>query len=135
MKQENVEKIKNVTTIVLGVCVYWVFVSIVYLVASFASGAWNLTWITFPAAAFVFFFIALFYFNKKAGRRLSLLNWIMFTVVICVGAYLLVSFLTGLWAMTWIIFLAMIIAIFIEIMVFLKKPKTNVETGEQRNGV
>jgi len=134
MKKENVIKIKNALTIALGVFAYWLIVTAIYLIASFTSREWGLTWITFPAAAFLFFLAALVYFNKKTGRRFSLLNWIILTAVISVVIYLLVSFLTTLWAFTWMIFLAMTIAIIIEIMVFLqKKPKENEESNQESN--
>ena len=129
MKQETIKRIKNAATVVLGVAVYWVLITAIYLTCSFLSEAWNITWIIFPCAAFLFAVIALVFFNIKAGKKFSILNLIAITVFVCTAIYLLVSFLTHLWAFTWLIFIVMTVAILIELMFFLqKKPK--IETPE-----
>ena len=128
MKQETNNKIKYAVTIALGVIIFWMLITVIYLIASFASEAWKITWIIFPCAALIFIIVALIYFNKKTNKKLSLINWIVCTVLLCVGAYLLISFLTQLWSYTWIVFLVMVIAVLFEVMIFLqKKPKITSE--------
>ena len=125
MKQETTKKMKNAATVILGVAVYWILITAIYLTCSFLSKAWNITWIMFPCAAFLFAMIAFLFFNIKARKKFSILNLIAVTVFVCTAIYLLVSFLTHLWAFTWLIFLVMIVVILIELMVFLqKKPKS-----------
>ena len=133
MKQETIKKIKDIATIALGIAVYWLVVTAIYLVASFASKAWNLTWITFPCAALIFVVAALVYFNKKANKKFSLVNWIMGTLLLSIGAYLLVSFLTEQWSVTWIIFLVMAIAILVEIVFFLNKGNAKNQLSDSEN--
>ena len=124
MEQETIKKIRYVVILALYIGVYWLLVTTIYLVASFISKAWDITWITFPCAALLFIFVALIYFNKKSGKKFSIVNWIIITVLICVAIYLLVSFLTQLWSLTWIIFLVMTTAILLEIILFLQKKAT-----------
>ena len=129
MKQETIKKIKYAAMLVLYVGIYWLLVTTIYLVASFISKEWGITWITFPCATLLFVVAALIYFNKKSGKKFSIVNWITITILICVAIYLLISFLTQLWSLTWIIFLVMTMAILIEVVLFLQK-KVKVETEE-----
>ena len=124
MKQETIKNIKKGVSVALAIGLYWIFVTTVYLVISFISKAWNITWIAFPFAILIFVLVILIYLNKKM-KKSSIVNWVICTILFCAATYLLVSFLTKLWSITWIIFLVMIMAILFEIMVFLQKKTKN----------
>lgn len=88
---------------------YIVGVIIVYFIASFASGAWDWTWLTFIGGVIVGMAM-LAYVLLKISRKNSqflvvrLCNFVI-TIMCTTGIYLLVSFLTTAWDFTWIIFL------------------------------
>ena len=94
--------------------VLWLVTVIAYFVLSFISKRWDITWIIFLSAAAGSVVINMI-FALNRGRTIvdewDNLNGIVWLTVI--GVYFLVSFLTGKWAFTWLIFIAAIAASFI----------------------
>ena len=77
----------------------WSLVVTVYLVVSFLSGRWDITWIVFPFAGGLQNLISA-YFNPGAKGKLFVGAFWCFIVAV----YLIISFWTFAWHITWIIF-------------------------------
>ena len=91
--------------------VLWLVTVAAYFAISFIFGHWNITWIMFLSAAAGSVVINMV-FALNRGRTIldewDNLNGVVWLTVI--GIYFLVSFLTGKWAFTWLIFIAAIAA-------------------------
>ena len=91
--------------------VLWLITVAAYFAVSFIFGHWNITWLMFLSAAAGSVVINMV-FALNRGRTIvdewDNLNGIVWLVTI--GIYFLVSFLTGKWAFTWLIFIAAIAA-------------------------
>ena len=91
--------------------VLWLVTVAAYFAISFIFGHWNITWIMFLSAAAGSVVINMV-FALNRGHTIvdewDNLNGIVWLVTI--GVYFLVSFLTGKWAFTWLIFIAAIAA-------------------------
>lgn len=91
--------------------VLWLVTVAAYFAISFIFGHWNITWIMFLSAAAGSVVINMV-FALNRGRTIvdewDNLNGIVWLLTI--GVYFLVSFLTGKWAFTWLIFIAAIAA-------------------------
>lgn len=89
--------------------VLWLVTVGAYFAVSFIFGHWNITWIMFLSAAAGSVVINMV-FALNRGRTIvdewDNLNGIVWLTVI--AAYFLISFLTGKWAFTWLIFIAAI---------------------------
>ncbi len=91
--------------------VLWLVTVVAYFLISFIFKRWDITWIIFLSAAAGSVVINMVFALNK-GRtiidewdNLSGIVWL-----ITIGIYFLVSFLTGKWAFTWLIFIAAIAA-------------------------
>jgi hypothetical protein len=81
----------------------WTAIVVLYLFVSFITGAWHITWLIFIIGALVQNVIKYLFdsdSNKRYKDLLSSTVWLT-TVVL----YFLISFSTGAWAWTWIIFI------------------------------
>jgi hypothetical protein len=87
----------------------WTIVLIVYLLVSFISGAWHVTWLIWIIGAMMQNVIKYLLDSDKAGSYKNLLNNTIWLVTLML--YFLISFTTGAWGITWIIF---IIAVLIQ---------------------
>ena len=83
----------------------WCLVTALYFIVSFATGAWHVTWIMFLIGASLSCVIT--YFAGERGsdgrRRAGALNGAMWCLI--TALYFIMSFQTGAWGMTWLIFL------------------------------
>lgn len=84
----------------------WLLVTAGYILWSFASGAWRITWIIFLVAPAIMSVLdAIFYWNvpgceKKVKGACAGALWLIVT-----SLYFILSFATGAWHITWILFL------------------------------
>ncbi len=96
--------------------ILWMLMLTLYFELSFATGKWHITWILFLIAPAVESLIhaiwdyttrnrpEVFYLPDTATRRLqSNLSTALWTLT--VAAYILISFYTGRWYVTWVMFL------------------------------
>ena len=132
MKTSTVKKIN--TGIILGsiVAIYWLVIVAAYCLVSFLTEKWSITWIVWPVAMVLFLIAGFIYFNVKRGnliKKHSFLFTIIGTIVLFLGTYLLVSFLVqpSVWHISWLIFIGMFIAIFIETIVFFVGRNKNID--------
>ena len=91
--------------------VLWLVTVIAYFAVSFIFGHWNITWIMFLSAAAGSVVIDMV-FSINRGKTI-LHEWDNLTEIVwllTIAVYFLVSFLTGKWAYTWLIFIAAIAA-------------------------
>lgn len=80
---------------------FWLWLTAMYFVISFMSGAWYITWILFVAGACIQQLFEMFFAGRKKRRELAEgAFWTGITTV-----YLFVSMTMGGWAYTWVIFL------------------------------
>ena len=77
----------------------WLLIVTIYLAVSFLGGRWDITWIIFPFAAGLQNLISAYL--KPAAKRKHLIGACWCFVV---TAYLLISFGSDAWHITWIIF-------------------------------
>ena len=135
MKTSSVKKINNAVIIAAIAFIYWLLVTGIYCIISFTTGAWSLTWITWPIAAGAFLISGLIYFGIKRWRLLGKHPFIIIivgTILIFTAIYLAVSFIVGtIWAMSWLIFIAMLIAIFIEIMIYFIRRNQRIDDATE----
>lgn len=97
--------------------VMWLLTVVVYLLISFITELWDYTWLIFLGAAALgnalglaekMYQLKTYYLDDKAYKKLykkinaevSSLMWLLVVIT-----YFIVSFFTGLWDITWIIFL------------------------------
>lgn len=99
LNSENTKKSKKHVAIVGSVI--WLLATFIYLAISFATGTWHLTWIMFIATEAVQSFANAVAFTGKK-RRNAISGGIWCTIV---TLYFIISFTTGAWHVTWIIFL------------------------------
>ena len=84
----------------------WLVCIALYFVWSFASGAWYITWIVFLLTpGLTQLLTAAFYWNVPEKRRMVRSNCIGAMWMFMTAAYFVVSFQTGAWYITWVMFL------------------------------
>lgn len=125
MKKETTQKVNKGIIIGASIGIYWLVMVMTYILASFLTEAWNITWIIWPIA-FATFLIGIFvYFNIKNGnliKKHSFLFTVLGSVVLFTATYLLVSLLVDdIWHLSWLIFIGMVITILVEIIIFANK--------------
>jgi hypothetical protein len=105
-EQETISSIESAAHAVL-----WLVTVAAYFTISFIFNCWNVSWIMFLSAAAGSVIIDMV-FALNRGRTIldewDNLNGVVWLTV--TGIYFLVSFLTGQWAFTWLIFIAAIAA-------------------------
>lgn len=99
-KEERDEKLKKSVTQAL-----WPIVVILYFAVSFTTRCWYITWVIFLIGAAAQNAIAMAFTPQYKQKNVTSILWLM-TVVI----YFIISFSSGLWGWTWIIFLAAVAA-------------------------
>lgn len=92
-----------------------------YLVWSFATSNWQYTWVTFLLGVMIWYAIDMIVRKNNKGIQVKVLDVILLTVLATVVIYIIASFLSGAWAMTWLAFVIMALAIIVELMIFSKK--------------
>ena len=80
----------------------WLLVVAIYLSVSIFTERWQYTWLIFPVAAAVQCAINLFTAKTLCGMQGAISGVVWLLVV---SSYFAVSFLTGLWHVTWVIFI------------------------------
>ena len=86
----------------------WSLILLTYFGISFLLGdAWHLTWIIFLVGAFIETLISWFENNNAAGKQKAMggMLWTLCTIM-----YFLISFASGRWDITWLLFIAAIAA-------------------------
>ncbi len=73
-----------------------------YLIISFATGAWHITWIIFPLAAAVKGLVKALMGDDTQNSFRKGINGLIWAIGL--AAYFIVSLSTGAWCITWIIF-------------------------------
>lgn len=83
----------------------WCLLTALYVVVSFATGAWYLTWVLFIIGASLTCMISAWSAAQKKGFQASRggVQGAMWTLM--TAAYFIISFMTGAWYLTWIVFL------------------------------
>ena len=84
----------------LATSTLWSFVVIIYLVISFITYRWDITWIIFPFAAALQGLITAYFKRTDRNKYLTGAFWSLVVTV-----YLVISFWTSAWYITWIIFI------------------------------
>lgn len=79
--------------------------TLVYLVSSLISSAWNMTWLTYLAAAVVWFILDIAFRIKYHVKEYRDIDTVIITALATVLLYLTVSFTTKQWAWSWLIIL------------------------------
>lgn len=82
----------------------------VYLIVSFAlKTQWHMTWLAFVVVIPVWYMSDILYRIHHKVKKLNVFDWLIvsFTVTLCV--YLLVSFITTRWSVTWVAFLVWLV--------------------------
>lgn len=104
------------------ISIMWIIITILYFLGSFATGLWHISWLIFLLGSILTIFIDLMFDLNKLRRepfgdkvRKKVINkihgaasgifWLAATI-----AYILISFVTGAWAISWLIFLIASIA-------------------------
>ena len=86
--------------------VWWLLTVIAYFLFSIVTGLWQLSWLMFPSAAIGSIIISmLFKYNKGAPKKrvLNGLHGILWLGIVI--GYFLISFASGLWHLTWLLFI------------------------------
>ena len=83
----------------------WMLMTVVYFLLSFRTGAWHVTWIIFIVGASINCMISAWLAAQKKGFWASRggVQGAMWTLM--TAAYFLISFMTGAWHITWLVFL------------------------------
>lgn len=83
----------------------WCLLTALYVVVSFATGAWYLTWVLFIIGASLTCMISAWFAAQEKGFQASRggVQGAMWTLM--TAAYFIISFMTGAWHLTWIVFL------------------------------
>lgn len=83
----------------------WMLVTVAYFLLSFRTGAWHVTWIIFIVGASINCMISAWLAAQKKGFWASRggVQGAMWTLM--TAAYFLISFMTGAWHVTWLVFL------------------------------
>lgn len=98
----------------------WLVVVVVYLGISFGLGWWKHSWIIFPAAAAIQCLISVFTAKTPGTKKGALGGFIWLSIV---AAYFFLSFFTGRWEVTWVIFIAGVAVHSIAMLLFDKTIK------------
>ena len=80
----------------------WAIAVALYFIISFSTMAWHLTWVIFPLAAAVQGLIKAFLGGKTPQGFRKSINGLIWSVGLAL--YFIVSFATGAWFVTWVIF-------------------------------
>lgn len=82
----------------------WLLIVAVYFLISFASGAWHITWVIFLIGGALSTIISVIgAWGGESWRKWSAFHGALWWLVVAV--YFLVSFTSGAWHITWVIFL------------------------------
>lgn len=98
----------------------WLIVVVAYLGISFGLGWWKYSWIIFPAAAAIQCLISVFTAKTPGTKKGALGGFIWLSIV---AVYLFLSFFTGRWEITWVIFIAGVAVHSIAMLLFDKTIK------------
>lgn len=93
----------------------WLLIVAVYLACSFSSGLWRYTWILFLIGAALQCLIDFFTAKTRQGKRAAVGGSIWLILVVL---YFSLSYLTGRWDVTWIIFILGIAVHSIAMLIF-----------------
>ena len=77
----------------------WSLVVVVYLAASFLTGRWDITWMVFPLAGGLQCLVVAYFNPAQREKNLTGAFWSLATTL-----YLVISFWTFAWHITWLIF-------------------------------
>lgn len=78
----------------------WPLITILYVVISFYTRAWHLTWMIFLVGSCLEILLGAVTTGRLQHKHLSGLMWLVITML-----YFWISFTTGAWYITWVIFL------------------------------
>jgi len=83
----------------------WSVTVALYFIISFSTGAWHISWVIFLIAGAAQSLIAAFFpfgesYHRAPFKAISSAMWLMVVVL-----YILISFQTGAWHISWVIFL------------------------------
>ncbi len=81
----------------------WCLITALYFIMSFQTGAWGMTWLIFPAGACLSSIVGLIASKGDPRAMWRAINGSFWSIVVLL--YLAISFATGLWHLTWVIFL------------------------------
>jgi len=83
----------------------WAITVAIYIIISFSTGAWHITWIIFLIAGAIQSLITAFISHRAGERKTPVIaiSSALWTVVVAI--YFVISFSTGAWHVTWVIFL------------------------------
>lgn len=77
----------------------------VFLMLSFTIGHWYLTWMVYLVGFIIWYLIDIIYRIRNGLKPFNSLDLVILIAVMTTAVFLLVSFLTHKWAVTWMIFL------------------------------
>ncbi|MBE6627043.1 MAG: urea transporter [Ruminococcaceae bacterium] len=104
-RKDGLKDLKNILSKISSVM--WLSIVIFFFLISFTTGAWHITWLIFLWGSICqnVLDMVLKYNKGKPLRKVlrSGLNNIMWLVIVI--AYFLISFATGMWHITWLIFI------------------------------
>lgn len=78
----------------------WCVIILVYFIINFFFQAWEISWIIFPFGAALQCCLSAYFFPATKWKSLTGAYWCMIVVI-----YLLLSFITGNWGMSWMLFI------------------------------
>ncbi len=93
----------------------WLLVAIIYLGISFGFGWWKYSWIIFLVAAALQCLVNVFTAKSRGSKKGAVGGVICLSIV---ATYFLLSFFTGRWDVTWVIFIAGVAVHSIAMLVF-----------------
>jgi hypothetical protein len=102
---------RNTRLYYLATALLWIAILLAYFLASFLTGRWGVTWMLFLIGAALQLGAVDLIFKKSASRKMigDILfrnNITAIIAVISLIVYLPLSFGTGQWKITWLVFLA-----------------------------
>ena len=138
MKKETIKKINKGIIIGASIAIYWLIIVVIYALTSFLTKAWNITWIIWLIAFVVFLIVGLIYYSAKKNnlvRKHSFFFTIIGIIFLFTGGYLLVSFLVepSIWHISWLIYVAMVIAILVDTIVFAARKNKRLQLDETKD--
>jgi len=83
----------------------WLITVLYYFLSSFITGDWHLTWLTFLASSVGSILISMAVQYNKGVPLAKLKGWHGVFWLLLVIAYFRISFLTGAWHLTWLLFI------------------------------
>ncbi len=184
MEEDEIRESKPIGRYLLPSAAYWISVVLAYLLCSFGTKAWDMTWMIFIAGALIYltavsiicfklsrekglkflskgnllitlmcisaaahllwsyfthnysytwiayvigfflWYVADIFLRIKGGKgkfKITAADAVIVTVLAAVIVYILISFIYGIWATSWLVFIVMALFIVIELMIFKKK--------------